>query len=87
MYNDSKILRSEAEEAFANILKVLVSSNYLDDHVLPNEVGFCSVTDPYAFVNSGTENMCGHADILRSHCAQLNLYTRDAFKRMVSLSL
>ena len=36
MYNDSKILRSKVQEAFANILKLLVR-NYLYDHVLPNE--------------------------------------------------
>ena len=29
--------------------------NSLYDHVLPNEAGSCSVTNPYVFVNSGTK--------------------------------
>ena len=40
MPNDSEILRSEVQETFANILKLLVSNgvpHYLYDHVLPNE--------------------------------------------------
>ena len=39
MYNDSKILKPEVQEAFANILKLLVLNGVpqLYDHVLPNE--------------------------------------------------
>ena len=44
--------------------------NYVYDHVLQNEAGSCSVTDPYLFVNSGTESACVHMYV-RSHAFEV----------------
>ena len=78
MYNDSKILRSEVQEAFANILKLLVSNGVpqQSEHVLPNVAAEwggllignnTALTDPYVFVNKEYVRSCQRTQMHTVH--------------------
>ena len=90
-YKDSQILRLRVRLAFPNILILLVSNGVpqasLWSHI--SEWGGCvrwapARYNPTSWLTS-TETTQSHADIVR--CAQQNLYNRDNFKWMGSLSL